>query len=38
MISDRCVAIGGALELSIDPDPDGLVVQRLTLPAPEYQP
>jgi signal transduction histidine kinase len=37
MISDRCVAIGGALELSTDPDPDGLVVQRLTLPAPEYR-
>jgi signal transduction histidine kinase len=37
MISDRCTALGGALELSTDPDPDGLVVQRLTLPAPEYR-
>jgi len=38
MIADRSRAVGGLLELSMDPDPDGLVVQRLTLPAPEYQP
>ena len=37
MLSDRCMALGGVLELSTDPDPDGLVVQRLTLPAPEYR-
>jgi signal transduction histidine kinase len=37
MISDRCAALGGLLELSTDPDPDGLVVQRVTLPTPEYQ-
>lgn len=36
MISDRAAALGGELELTIDPDRDGLIVQRLTLPAPGY--
>ena len=37
MIADRASALGGLLELTIDPDRDGLVVQRLTLPALGYQ-
>lgn len=36
MIADRATILGGRLELTIDPAPDGLVVQRLTLPAPGY--
>jgi len=36
MIADRAARLGGSLELTIDPDRDGLVVQRLTLPAPRY--
>jgi signal transduction histidine kinase len=38
MIADRAAALGGLLELTIDPERDGLVVQRLTLPAPGYDP
>ncbi len=37
MIADRAASLGGELELTINPDRDGLVVQRLTLPAPEYR-
>jgi signal transduction histidine kinase len=36
MIEDRAAGLGGQLELTINPDRDGLVVQRLTLPAPGY--
>jgi signal transduction histidine kinase len=36
MIADRAARLGGALELTINPDRDGLVIQRLTLPAPGY--
>jgi signal transduction histidine kinase len=36
MIADRAAGLGGLLELTINPDRDGLVVQRLTLPAPGY--
>jgi len=36
MLADRAAALGGHLELTIDPDRDGLVVQRLTLPAVGY--
>ena len=36
MSSDRARVLGGQLELTINPDPDGLVVQRLTLPVPGY--
>jgi len=38
MLADRAAALGGPPELTIDPDRDGLVVQRLTLPAPGYDP
>lgn len=38
MLADRAAALGGLLELTIDPDRDGLIVQRLTLPAPGYAP
>jgi signal transduction histidine kinase len=38
MIAERCRAVGGLLELTVDPDPDGLVVQRLMLPAQGYEP
>jgi signal transduction histidine kinase len=38
MIADRAAGLGGALELTVMPGPDGLIVQRLTLPAPGYQP
>ena len=38
MLADRAAALGGLLELTVDPDRDGLVVQRLTLPAPGYKP
>lgn len=37
MIADRAAVLGGRLELTIDADRDGLVVQRLTLPAAGYQ-
>ena len=37
MIADRAARLGGLLELTINPDRDGLVVQRLTLPAPGYE-
>lgn len=36
MIAGRAKGLGGQLELIVDPDPDGLVIQRLTLPAPAY--
>ena len=36
MIADRATGLGGQLELRINPDRDGLVLQRLTLPAPGY--
>ncbi len=36
MLADRAVALGGLLELTADRDPDGLVIQRLTLPAQRY--
>jgi signal transduction histidine kinase len=36
MIADRASGLGGELELIIDPDRDGLVVQRLTVPAHGY--
>jgi len=36
MIADRATGLGGQLELGVNPDRDGLVVQRLTLPAPGY--
>ncbi len=36
MVADRAAGLGGRLELTINPDRDGLVVQRLTLPAPGY--
>lgn len=36
LIADRAAILGGRLELTIDPASDGLVVQRLTLPAPGY--
>ncbi len=38
MLSCRAAALGGRLELTIDPDQDGLIVQRLTLPVTGYQP
>ena len=38
MLSCRASALGGCLELTIDPDEDGLVVQRLTLPVTGYAP
>ena len=38
MIADRAAGLGGSLELTVLPGPDGLIVQRLTLPAPGYQP
>ncbi len=34
----RAGALGGRLELTVDPDADGFVVQRLTLPLTGYQP
>ncbi|MGS0686005.1 histidine kinase [Nakamurella sp. GG22] len=37
MLSDRAGMLGGQLELTIDPDPDAFVVQRLTLPVPGYK-
>ncbi|MET0966865.1 MAG: GAF domain-containing protein [Nakamurella sp.] len=36
MIADRAAILGGRLELTIDADQDGLVIQRLTLPAVRY--
>ena len=36
MIADRAAGLGGLLELTINPGRDGLVIQRLTLPAPGY--
>ncbi|MET0863071.1 MAG: GAF domain-containing protein [Nakamurella sp.] len=36
MIADRAAILGGRLELIVDPDRDGLIVQRLTLPAIRY--
>ncbi len=36
MLNCRARAVGGCLELTIDPDQDGLIVQRLTLPATGY--
>ena len=36
MLSCRASALGGCLELTIDPDEDGLIVQRLTLPVTGY--
>lgn len=38
MIAERAAALGGQLELIVDAEPDGLVVQRMTLPAPGYDP
>jgi hypothetical protein len=36
MIADRAAILGGRLEMTIDADQDGLVIQRLTLPAVRY--
>jgi signal transduction histidine kinase len=36
MLADRAAGLGGRLEMTINNDRDGLVVQRLTLPAPGY--
>jgi signal transduction histidine kinase len=36
MIADRAAMLGGQLELTIDADRDGLIIQRLTLPAGRY--
>jgi signal transduction histidine kinase len=36
MIADRAAMLGGQLEMTINDDRDGLVVQRLTLPAVRY--
>lgn len=36
MIADRAATLGGQLELTINPDRDGIVVQRMTVPAPGY--
>lgn len=38
MLGCRAGALGGCLELTIDPDQDGLILQRLTLPVTGYQP
>ncbi len=38
MLRCRAGALGGRLELTIDPDQDGLIVQRLTMPVTGYQP
>ncbi len=34
----RAGALGGRLELTVDPDPDGFVVQRLSIPLTGYRP
>jgi len=36
MIADRAAMLGGRLEMTIDTDRDGLIVQRLTVPATGY--
>ena len=38
MIADRAAHVGGQLELTVNPDRDGIIVQRLTLPASRYEP
>lgn len=37
MIAVRTAALGGSLTLEVSPDRDGLIVQRLTLPAAGYE-
>jgi signal transduction histidine kinase len=37
MIADRAAVLGGQVELTVDSDRDGLIIQRLTVPAVGYE-